>query len=187
MINKVLKYLEENLSEKRVSHTKGVVETAVKLCEKYGGEKEKVVLSAYLHDVAKEKTLEEMNALTGHLDLDSTLRKSKSLLHGPAGACLARNLFAVDDEVYNGIFYHTMGRDNMTLTEKIVFVADMAEPSRKFKGIGTLRKVMNRNLDEAVILSADLTIKFLIENNKPIYPLTVITRNYIINEKNSGN
>ena len=72
----------------------------------------------------------------------------------------------------------------MTLTEKIIFVSDMAEPSRKFTGIEKLREIMLTDIDEAVITAADLTLSYLIENRKNIYPLTVISRNYIIKQKN---
>lgn len=187
MIDKIKKDLEKMLSPKRYAHTMGVVETAEKLAECFGENKEKVIISALCHDIAKELSLDEMNVLTKRLRLDSVVRNSKSLLHGPAGAVLAKKLYKVNADIYNAIFYHTTGRLKMSLLEKIIFVADMAEPSRNFKDIEKLRDIMFENIDDAVVISASLTISFLLENNKPIYPLTLDARNYILYEKNSGN
>ena len=187
MIEKIREELKSKLSEKRFAHTVGVAETAVKLAEAFGGDTKKVYIAGLLHDMAKELTLEEMNNLTQDIEIDSYMRTSKALLHGAAGAVLAKQTFDVDDEIYNAIFYHATGRENMSLTEKIIFVSDMAEPSRNFKGIEKLREIMLSDLDDAVITAADLTLSYLIENRKNIYPLTVISRNYIIKEKNSGN
>lgn len=187
MTDKIKKDLEKMLSPKRLCHTMGVVETASALADIYGADKEKVIIAALCHDIAKELTLKEMNDLTKRLKLDKIVRNSKSLLHGPAGAVLAKKLYKVDKDVYNAIFYHTTGRLKMSLLEKIIFVADMAEPSRNFKDIEKLREVMTKNIDDAVVISASLTISFLIENNKPIYPLTLDARNYILYSKKSGN
>ena len=187
MIEKIREELNSKLSEKRFSHTVGVAETAVSLAEIFGGDTKKVYIAGLLHDMAKELTLEEMNNLTQDVEIDSYVRTSKALLHSAAGAILAKQVFDIDDEIYNAIFYHTTGRENMTLTEKIIFVSDMAEPSRKFTGIEKLREIMLTDIDEAVITAADLTLSYLIENRKNIYPLTVISRNYIIKQKNSGN
>ena len=187
MIDKIKKDLETMLSPKRYAHTIGVMETALKLADCYGENREKVMIASLCHDIAKELTLDEMNRLTRHLKLDKVVRNSKSLLHGPAGAVLAKKLYKVEKRIYNAIFYHTTGRLKMSLLEKIIFVADMAEPSRNFKDIEKLRSIMCENIDDAVVISASLTISFLIENNKPIYPLTLDARNYILYSKNSGN
>lgn len=187
MTDKIISDLTKSLSQKRFLHTKGVAQTALQLAEIYGADKEKVYIAGLLHDMAKELSLEEMNALTENLDIDSYMRSSKALLHGPAGAVLAKNTFDIEEEIYNAVFYHTTGRENMTLTEKIVFVSDMAEPSRTFNGIEKLRQIMLTDIDDAVVEASDLTLKYLIENKKNIYPLTVISRNYIINQKKCGN
>ncbi len=187
MTEKIISDLKKRLSPKRFAHTKGVAETAAELAQIFGGDKEKVYIAGLLHDMAKELSIEEMNVLTQNLDIDLYMRSSKALLHGAAGAVLAKRTFDIDEEIYNAIFYHTTGRENMTLTEKIIFVSDMAEPSRKFEGIESLRQIMLTDIDDAVVTAADLTLKYLIENKKNIYPLTVISRNYIINQKKCGN
>ena len=187
MNEKIISDLKKRLSQKRLSHTQGVAETAVKLAKIYGADEEKVYIAGLLHDMGKELSLEEMNTLTENLDIDSYMRSSKALLHGPAGAVLAKKTFNIDKETYSAIFYHTTGKEDMTLTEKIVFVSDMAEPSRTFEGIENLRQIMLKDIDDAVVEAADLTLKYLIENKKNIYPLTVISRNYIINQKKYGN
>ena len=121
-----------------------------------------------------------MNELTLHLDLDSHIRASKGLLHGPAGACLLKKLFNVSDEIYNACYYHTMGRENMTILEKIVFMADYIEPSRNFEGIEEIRKMAYEDLEQSMVLAIDSTLKYLMKTNKKIYYKTIITRNFYL-------
>ena len=184
----ILSKLKTLVSEKRMKHILGVAETARQLAKIFGGSEEKVILSAYLHDIAKEFTLDEMNNLTKDLKLPAEVRNSKALLHGPAGAEYAKKHFNIDDEVYNACFYHTFGRENMSLTEKIVFVSDMIEPGRDFPNLEELRKTAQENIDKAVVMCIDSTISFLTKNKKYIYEDTLKTRNFYIKnmEKNEN-
>ncbi len=102
------------------------------------------------------------------------------LLHGKAGACLAKDKFGVDDEdILNAIRYHTTGRPKMTLIEKIVFVADYIEPNRKkADNLTELRQMAFENLDEAVLAILEQTLDYLNESGKEIDRHTVITRDY---------
>ena len=85
-----------------------------------------------------------------------------------------------DKEILNAIKYHTTGRENMTLFDKIIFIADYIEPSRNFQGIEEVRKMAYEDLDKSIIMAMDKTINFLIDNQILIHTRTVEARNYLI-------
>lgn len=183
-LNKIIEYVKNNLSEKRFIHTKGVAETAKDLAAFYGENPLYAEMAGYLHDIAKEHTLEEMNELSKELDLDESIRASKAMMHAIAGACLSKKLFDIPDAVINACKFHTTGRENMTTLEKIVFLSDMIEPSREFTGLEEIRALAKTNLNKAVLASLNSTIRHLVETNKKIHCPTIETRNFLLTELN---
>ncbi len=178
----IINTIKEKLSEKRFKHCENVAKEAVKLAKIYGADEKKAYLAGYAHDAAKELTLEQMNELTLHLDLDDHIRSSKALLHALAGACWLKKTFNIDEDVYNACFYHTMGRPDMSLLEKVVFVADFIEPGRNFEGIDEIRSLAYKDIDVSIVKEIDSTLEFLMRNNKKIYYKTVLTRNFYLKQ-----
>ena len=180
----IIEYVKSNLSEKRFNHIKGVAKTAKDLAEFYGENPDFAEMAGYLHDIAKEISLEEMNDLAKDIDLDESIRTSKAMMHAIAGACLANNLFDIPEEVYWACYYHTTGRENMTTLEKIVFLSDMIEPSREFKGLEEIRLLAKTNLNKAVLASLNSTIRHLVATDKKIHYPSIKTRNFLLTELN---
>ena len=178
----IIDTIKSKLSEKRLKHCENVAKVAVELAKIYGADEKTAYLAGYVHDAAKEITLEEMNELTLHLDLDQHLRSSKALLHALAGACYLKKTFNISEEVYNACFYHTMGRPDMTVLEKVVFMADYIEPGRNFEGIEEIRELAYKDIDEAIVKAIDLTLTHLMKTNKKIYYKTVLTRNFYLKQ-----
>ena len=55
-----------------------------------------------------------------------------ALIHAKLGAYLAENEYGIKDrEVLDAITYHTTGRPEMTMLEKILYIADYIEPNRR--------------------------------------------------------
>ena len=77
---------------------------------------------------------------------------------------------------------HTTGRENMTLLDKIIFIADYIEPGRKFYGVDEVRELAYKDLDKAVLLSLENTIRHILNKGVLIHPNTINARNYIIKE-----
>ncbi|WP_418750111.1 bis(5'-nucleosyl)-tetraphosphatase (symmetrical) YqeK [Frisingicoccus sp.] len=185
-----MKYTIEDIQEKlrkklkgsRYVHTLGVEYTSVCLAMKYGENLETAELSGLLHDCAKE--LPEKKLIQICRDHGERISKMEYqnpfLLHGKAGACLARDKFGIDDaNILNAIRYHTTGRPGMTLVEKIVFVADYIEPNRKkADNLTELRRMAFENLDETVLRILEQTLDYLIRTGKEIDRHTVVTRDY---------
>lgn len=176
-------YLRNNLKESRLKHSLGVRETAVKLAKKYGANIEKSRIAGLVHDIAKEKKGEEILAICKGegIKIDNFSENSPSLLHGEAGAIIARDLMGVaDEEILKAIKYHTTGRENMGILEKIIYLADCIEPGRDFPGVEELRKLSESSLEAALLFSFDITIKSVISRGQLIHLDTIEARNYLI-------
>jgi len=183
-IDEAMAAVEREMPAKRWRHTLGVIESAVELARRFGGDPEKARVAAILHDVAKFWPVEKQRAAIveegAAAGLD-TLLYDKELWHSHAGAYVARRDFGVaDEEVLDAIRYHTSGRPGMTKLDKIVCLADYIEPGREFPGVDRLRDLAEKSLEEALIAGFDGTLRFLIDQGKRIYPVTVLTRNDLL-------
>ena len=184
----IKKDLKNRLSERRYVHSAGVAASAYILAEKYGYNPKKAELAGWLHDCAKEMKLEEMQDIIDehNLQVDESMRSCLALLHGPAGSIMAKTIYGIKDrDIQNSIFFHTTGRPQMELLDKIIFLADYIEPSRDFPGINIIRRNAQKNLDTAVLSAYDATIRHLLDQKEYIYELTFLGRNDLI--KHMGN
>ena len=180
----LLAAIKGRMPEKRYIHTIGVMETAIKLAEMYEEDPKKAEIAAILHDVAKYADVDWMKGIVREHHLDKRLLDwNAEILHGPVGAWIAKTEFGIEDEsILNAISYHTTGRANMTKFEKIIYVADMIEPNRKFAGIEELRTLSEQNIDEAFRACVMHTLSFLIASEQAIYPVSIECYNSLTRE-----
>lgn len=175
--------IKTNLNKERYKHTMGVEEEAVKLAQLYGENIEKSRVAAIAHDCLKyvdDKILIDMAKKYG-IETDEIQMNFPQLLHGPVGAVYCREKFGVEDEdILNAIAFHTTGRKNMSMLEKIIYLSDMIEPGRYFLGINEIRKLALQDIDRALILSCNNTLSYVISRNFLIHPLTIEFRNSLI-------
>ena len=99
--------------------------------------------------------------------------KSPKLLHAKTGAALARDLFGVSDRVYEAIRWHTTGKPDMTLLEKIIYLADYIEPTRDFPGVEKLRELCYEDIDEAMALGLSMSLEDIRSYGEEPYKDTV--------------
>ena len=164
-VKEALAYLKPS----RRKHTLGVALTAAKYAAKYKLPERKVILAAALHDVAKNmpQTAPELAGFALQEEVPAPV------LHQYAGAYVAEHSLGIDDEdVLNAVRYHTSGRPNMSELEKLIFLSDMLEPGRDFKGIEKLRRALENDLNECMYLSLKHELKYLKRGGGIIYPLT---------------
>ena len=164
-VKEALAYLKPS----RRKHTLGVALTAAKYAAKYKLPERKVILAAALHDVAKNmpQTAPELAGFALQEEVPAPV------LHQYAGAYVAEHSLGIDDEdVLNAVRYHTSGRPNMSDLEKLIFLSDMLEPGRDFKGIEKLRRALENDLNECMYLSLKHELKYLKRGGGTIYPLT---------------
>ena len=166
------------LKHKRIPHVLGTEEEAVRLAERYGADVEKARVAALLHDCTKKLNMEEQKVLCRQygIVLDELEDKALKLLHAKTGAAIARDVFGVDDEIYNAILWHTTGRAGMTLLEKIIYLADYIEPTRDFPGVEELRKACYEDLDKGLLMGLEMTVREMTEMGNPIHHNTLAAR-----------
>ena len=184
---RMLEYLKKNLKSSRIEHSISVRDTAVKLSEIYGGNIEKAKVAGLIHDCAKYMDFKEMlNILEkcGYNNSESDT-EIKAIIHADVGVCIAKHTMEVEDEdTLNAIAYHTTGRNNMSLLEKIIYLADYIEPLRDFPGVEEVREIAYKeNLDKALLLSLNNTIKHIIEKGQLLHINTVEARNYLLRNR----
>lgn len=182
--DELIESVRSQMPAKRWEHTEGVMSTAVMLAKRFGGDPARAELAAILHDVCKYWPVEEQGRVIRENGLPQDLLEyDKELWHAHAGAWVARERYGVnDEEVLDAIRYHTSGRENMTLLDKIVCLADYMEPGRDFPGVHNIRENAEHSLERALLAGFDGTIRFLLEKGKRIYPLTVMARNGLLLE-----
>ncbi len=176
------------LKAKRCTHVLGTAATAVKLAEKYGADAHRAEVAGLLHDCTKKLSMAEQLALCERygIVLDELEKKALKLLHAKTGAALARDVFGVDDEIYNAILWHTTGKPNMTVLEKVIYLADFIEPTRDFPGVDTLRRTVWEDLDRGLLMGLEMTVEEMQEMGSPIHVNTLTARDYLRGKENEG-
>ena len=185
--DKALSIVKEKLTNQRFTHTIGVTDTAIRLAQMYGADVKKAELAAIFHDVAKCMPIKELKKIMEENKLSLELLEfNKELWHAPVGAFLTERDYGINDsEVLQAITYHTSGHEEMNLLDKVIYVADYIEPNRQFPGVEEARELANQDLDQALLYALKNTIKFLIEKEQTVYPLTVKTYNSILEQVKS--
>jgi nicotinate-nucleotide adenylyltransferase len=150
----------ERMLPGRIPHVKGCEAEAVKLARRYGADEDEAREAAILHDITKALTLEDQLQLCRNYDImtDAVEQAEVKLLHSKTGAAIARDQFGVSDRVSNAICWHTTGREDMTLLEKIIYIADYIEPTRDFEGVDDLRRLAYTDLDQALVTGLQMSI-----------------------------
>ena len=156
--------------------------------------------AALLHDVTKERSAEEQIAIAERYGLGLTeadLAAPKTL-HARTGAAIIPDAFPAFDDpmIVSAIRWHTTGRADMSITEKLLYLADYIDDSRTFEGCVALRRHFwdtdpascgmaerLRRLRETLILSYDMTIEDLIERGKAVASDTLEARDFLLAEK----
>lgn len=171
-IKEIKKQLEKDLEPKRYEHTLGVAYTAFNLALKYGEDPQRALIAGLLHDCAKCFDNDKKMALCKKYDVKLTKVEIENpfLIHAKLGSKLAAVKYGIEDEgILSAICYHTTGKPDMNLLEKIIFSADYIEPNRKkIMGLTEIREIIYHNLDKAIEIILENTIKHLEKNNQII-------------------
>ncbi len=181
-LRKLRKAVGKVQDARRFEHTLGVEYTSAALAMRYGGDLENARVAGLLHDCAKCLSDEKMLSICkkNHIPVTEVERKNPFLLHAKVGACLAREKYGVKEpDILNAIRSHTTGRRDMSLLEKIVFVADYIEPGRRHAPrLGEIRKLAFVDIDQALREILRDTLAYLKTSEGDIDPMTEETWRY---------
>lgn len=175
--------LKEDIGINRYNHAIRVRDTAIELAKKFHCDINKAMLAGLLHDCGKyhDKDYLLKQAFKFGIMSDESLINNKHIIHAPLGAIIAQREYNVDDDdVLSAIRYHTTGRENMTLLEKIVYLADYIEPERDFHGLAEVRALAKENIDLAILKALENSIFYLLDTHRMIHLDTLKARNYLI-------
>lgn len=162
---KLRKKVKDVMTKSRYEHTLGVEFTAASLAMRYEVDIEKAELAGLLHDCAKcidsEDTLDDCKKY--NIELTDVEKRNPFLIHSKLGAVHAKKLYGVDDEdIISAIRFHTTGKPDMTMLEKIIFIADYIEPGRdKAPNLKEIRKMSFIDIDEAMYMILKDTLDYL--------------------------
>lgn len=164
-IDSIKTEVNKRLTDKRRIHTMGVVDTAVKLAKIYGENEDKAKLASLCHDIFRGVPTEELNELVKKYNLGNRYLDNANLAHGKLAAKYIQDEFGIaDGDIINAVSFHTTGRANMSLLEKIVFIADAIEPGRNYPQVDEIRDMAFKDIDKACLLSLKGTVDHLISS-----------------------
>ena len=176
MYEEIVSSLRESLTDVRFDHTMGVCEAAVSLAIKFGESKEKAYLAALLHDCGRILNVGELLKYCNQygIELDEYVKKDVNLIHALVGADMAKRHYGVDDDyVLTAVKRHTTGCADMTLLDKIIFVADAIEPNRAGKDVDEARHAAEYDLDAALPLALRVKTRYITAFNGTLHPDSV--------------
>lgn len=177
--NELKKELKDN--ERRYWHSISVALTAVNLADVHGANKDNCLVAGLLHDYCKNMTLDELfsNCEKYGVNLSEEDRMADGCIHGFLAAKMCKDLFDINDEVYNAIYFHTCGKPDMTNLEKIIYIADFIEPLRRFRDkVSDVRKLAFTDIDSAIVAASKASVSFLTKREKFIHSNTIKTLKY---------
>lgn len=179
----IKKVLEKRLNEKRYFHSLCVADEAKRLAEKYGGDSEKCYLAGLIHDVTKNAPEDEHLKIleTFGIMLNIIEKNAKKLWHAISGTAYIKYVFSIDDdEICDAVRYHTTAKADMSLTAKILYLADFTSRDRDYDDVDEIRRLVNISLDDAFIYALKYSITDLVNSGRAVHPDTVAAFNQAV-------
>lgn len=181
---KAISWLKGNLDEERLLHSLGTAQCAAELAEKFGEDERKAYIAGLLHDCAKCLDKDKMIKIAETLELKEGEFSNFNVLHAPVSAYVAKTEFKIEDEeILSAIRWHTLGRLDMSIFEKIIFLADKIEVNTRdldFRNKILLFLDDEKGLDKALLICYKETIKSLIQREFKVCQETIDIYNNLL-------
>ncbi len=181
----IYEFVKSTLSEKRFIHSENVMKRAIEYAKVYGENEKYAKIAGILHDVAKEVPKEERieNAKKQGVELDSIELQSKGLIHAKVGAKIAEDRFECPMEICEAIKYHTTGKANMTMLQKIIYIADATSDERDYPDTEYIKNmVMVGDIDYAILYFSAKIIVDCLDRGKLCHPDAMFCYNYLLED-----
>jgi nicotinate-nucleotide adenylyltransferase len=173
------------LKDSRVKHVAGCEAEAARLARRYGASEDDARAAAIMHDITKRRTLEEQLELAEKygVETDDAERGSEKLLHAKTAAAIAKYEYHFNKQVCGAILWHTTGKPDMSLLEKVIYMADYIETNRKFDGLDALRALAYEDIDKALILGMEMSAADMEGRGIVPHPVTRSALEFLKNQK----
>lgn len=179
-------WIRPMLADKRYHHSLCVAKEAVRLAKRFGADPEKAELAGLLHDITKELPTEKQLKMMESFGiiLTDVERRSRKVWHAMLGAVyLERECGVTDPDILGAVRWHTTGKAGMTLLEKIIFTADFVSEDRDYKGVEKLRRLAEKNIEDAMREGTSFTLAELASHSELIHPDTLTLYNSLLLER----
>lgn len=176
-------FLKNRLNEKRYIHSVNTAKEAVNLSKIYGVDERKAYTAGMLHDTAKGLPSEELIkiATENGIEIDEYEMVNPELIHGKIGSFIIRNELGINDkDILSAIEWHTTGHADMSILEKIIYLADIIEPGRTFKKVDEIRRLAYIDIDKAMIVSLSEAIDYVHSQGLILHPKSVEAYEFLI-------
>jgi predicted HD superfamily hydrolase involved in NAD metabolism len=176
--------VKARLGEKGAEHCARVAETAGELAAAYGVDVELARIAGMLHDWDRDRKKRDLldSARNEGLAFTSVDEAVPYLLHARTGAAgIAAEFPGLPDEVVQAVARHTVGAQDMSPLDEVVYLADMIEPARDYPGVQELRSAAGTvPLSELFALGYQLSVMHLVRSRRRIHPETLDVWNALV-------
>ncbi len=177
-----LEILKSRLTPQRLYHSICVAEKAEYLAEKFGYDAEKAYTAGLIHDIMRYEPAKKMIELI-ESDGQTLTESEKNItvtLHAVAGEVYLRKVLDVaDTDILSAVRYHTTGKEDMSLLEKIIYVADLTSEDREYPDVEEVRVMAEESLEKTCLRGLSFTIEDNARKCRPIHIDTVKAYNYL--------
>ena len=179
--DELYKDVKKMLSEKRFLHSEAVVKRALEYAKIYNVDFNIVKLVAIAHDIAKDLSDDEINDYIEkyNIELDSIEKINSNLLHQKIGSYICKNMYGFSEDMVNSVRYHTTGRANMSILEKIIYLADATEETRKYCS-SPFVDIIKKDINKGMIEICKWSINHVLDTNTIIHPDSIECYNFYI-------
>ena len=178
--------IRDLLDDYRYNHSLCVAEEAKRLAILYNEDVENAYLAGLLHDITKNFTIDEHLNIFSKFDiiLSDVEKRSIPIWHGISASAYVKHILGINEEkIISAIRYHTTAKSNMSLFEKLIYLADYTSADRNYPDVDVMRRLVNESIEEAMLYSLKYTIKDLISKDRAVHPDTLNAYNEIILNK----
>jgi predicted HD superfamily hydrolase involved in NAD metabolism len=184
----ILLFIKTNLSPERFKHSLNVSKLAAILAKEHGQDFHKAQIAGLIHDCTKYKSNDEQIAFFNNRPkfkyFDLIANNAPKLLHSYTGAIFAKESWGIKDkDILNAAAYHTLGNENMSLLEKIIYTADAISFEREGFHCAQIRKLAKTDIDAAFMQVMESKIKHCLKKGIWLCPKCVDVWNFYVNKK----
>lgn len=174
--------IKPKLKESRFIHSKAVASAAVDLAKRYGADVKKAETAGILHDIMKNTPGDEQLKMLSHFGiiLSDIEKITPCLWHQISGAAYCRHVLCLEDDICEAVRWHTSGKKDMSLLEKVIFVADFISEDRSYPGVEDMREYACESLEKAMAEGLAFTIRDIAKNHRPIISDTIDAYNQAV-------